>query len=175
MSSQISRILSDEHKKILRLIDALNEKSDELQSGKMIDKEFFLRAIDFIRGYADKFHHAKEEDILFKEMCKEDAQKNMHCNPIDMMLYEHDQGRNFVRGMEEGIKENNKVKIFENAKGYVNLLREHIYKEDNILYPMADEVLNKKILQKMLEKFKEVESKMKKDKEKYLNFVKSLT
>ena len=159
-----TKILSEEHKNIIKIIGALNKECDSLESGKPLDKEFFNKAVDFIKNYADKFHHAKEEDILFKEFNKSQS----HCNPTEQMLYEHDLGRNFVKGMEQASKENNKEKLMENARGYSQLLQEHIYKEDNILYPMADEALNEKTQKSMLEKFKKLE----KNKEKYLSVLK---
>lgn len=167
-----TKILSEEHRGILKVIDALVKECNNLESGKEVDKIFFEKAIDFIRNYADKFHHAKEEDILFVELCKSSAE--MHCDPTKQMLYEHDLGRNFVKGIEEGLKENNKNKIIENAMGYTHLLQEHIYREDNILYPMADEALNQDVQELILEKFKEAEDKKfsKGTKEKYLSIVK---
>ena len=92
------------------------------------------------------------------------------------MLHEHDLGRNFVKGMEQALKENNKAKVIENARGYAQLLQEHIYKEDNILYPMADEALNQQIQKSILEKFRQAEHKKfrKGDKESYLSIVKEL-
>ena len=159
-----TKILSEEHKNIIKIIGALNKECGSLESGKPLDKEFFIKAVDFIKNYADKFHHAKEEDILFKEFNKSQS----HCNPAEQMLYEHDLGRNFVKGMEQASKENNKEKLMENARGYSQLLQEHIYKEDNILYPMADEALNEKTQKSMLEKFKKLE----KNKEKYLSVLK---
>jgi len=161
-------ILKKEHENILKIADAIEKECKIIESGKEINKEFLTKAIDFIRNYADRFHHAKEEDILFKEMDKN--QRELHCNPIEQMLYEHDLGRGYVKGMEWGVKENNKDKIIENTRGYCRLLREHIYKEDNVLYPLADEALNKKVQDLMLEKFK----KIGKDKEKYLRFIKEL-
>lgn len=59
---KITKILSDEHKNILRLTKLIEK---ECESGENINKDFFIKAIYFIRNYADKFHHAKEEDILF--------------------------------------------------------------------------------------------------------------
>jgi hemerythrin-like domain-containing protein len=165
-----TKILSDEHQNILKVIDALTKECNVLESGKELNKDFFEKAIDFIRNYADKFHHAKEEDILFKELCKDTVQ--MHCNPIPQMLHEHDLGRNFVKGMEEALKENNKAKVIENARGYIELLQEHIHKEDNILYPMADEALNQQIQEDILGKFKQAESERKADEERCLNIVK---
>jgi hemerythrin-like domain-containing protein len=167
---KLTKALSDEHQNILKVIDALTKECSSLESGKELDKDFFEKAIDFIRNYADKFHHAKEEDILFVELNKEDIE--MHCNPIPQMLHEHDLGRDFVKGMEQALKENNKAKVIENAKGYAQLLQEHIFKEDNILYPMADEALNQQIQKEVLDKFKQAESKRKADEERCLDIVK---
>jgi hemerythrin-like domain-containing protein len=164
-----TQILSEEHENILKVIDALVMECDEIEAGKGIDKAFFEKAIDFIRNYADKFHHAKEEDILFKELCKDNVQ--LHCNPVEQMLYEHDLGRGFVRDLEQGLRENNRSKVVENARGYIQLLQEHIFKEDNILYPMADNVLDQKTQNAMLEEFRKTESK-KFPKDKYLRIVK---
>lgn len=166
------KILNEEHQNILKIIDALLKECDGLKLGKEIDKDFFKKTIEFIRGYADKFHHAKEEDILFIELCKDTVQ--MHCNPTEQMLHEHDLGRNFVKNMELGLKESNRNKIIENARGYSQLLQEHIYKEDNILYPMADEALSQETKKTMLNKFKEVEQKFIGENQKYLSFIKEL-
>ena len=149
-----TKILSEEHQNILKIIEALIKESGALGAGKEIDKTFFEKAIDFIRNYADKFHHAKEEDILFKEFNKAEG---AHCNPVEQMLYEHDLGRNFVKGLEQGLKENNRDKIIENSQGYANLLKEHIFKEDNILYPMIDEVLKQETQELILNQFEEAE------------------
>ena len=167
-----TKILSDEHQNILKVIDTLDRECNALESGSNLDKPFFEKAVDFIQNYADKFHHAKEEDILFIEICKDSVQ--MHCNPTQQMLYEHDQGRDFVKGLIEGLSEENIKKILENARGYANLLRDHIYKEDNILYPMADEALPQEIQESILDRFQKVEIERFSEgtKEKYLNIVK---
>ena len=165
-------ILSEEHKHILSVIDALSKERKNLESGKELDKDFFSKAIDFIKNYADKFHHAKEEDILFEELNKNSEE--MRCNPIEQMLYEHDLGRGFVKGIEQGLKEGNSVKIIENTRNYIQLLQEHILKEDNILYPMADEALSQEINEMMLNKFKKVEQKSIEENKKYLAFVEAL-
>lgn len=167
-----TKILSDEHQNILKVIDALLRECDAIDSGKELDKAFFEKAIDFIRNYADKFHHAKEEDILFKELCKDDVQ--MRCNPVEQMLYEHDTGRKFVKGMEEAVKNNDKEKAVENARNYAHLIQEHIYKEDNILYPMADQALDEDVQKTIVRRFMEVEKKLDKNKERLLSIMKEL-
>lgn len=168
------KILVEEHKNILKMVDALEKECNEIKSGEKVDEDFFRKIIDFIKNYADKFHHAKEEEILFKEFCKTEEEGCLHCNPVEQMIYEHNLGRDFVKGIEEGITEKNKRKIAENALGYVNLIREHIFKEENILYPMAENVLNKKIKERILKKFNEVEKQKKENKKRYLHFIKSI-
>jgi hemerythrin-like domain-containing protein len=158
--SKSTKILSDEHKNILKVVDLLEKECDSLNQ-KPIDRDFFEKVIDFIRNYADKFHHAKEENILFKEFCKSAENGELHCNPVDQMLMEHDMGREFVKGMEIGLNKNDKEELGRNAKGYIGLIREHIFKEDNILYPMADESLSKSVQDSMEKEFKKIEEQNK--------------
>ncbi|MFA4952750.1 MAG: hemerythrin domain-containing protein [Candidatus Pacearchaeota archaeon] len=168
------KILVDEHKNILKLADALEKECNKIKSGEKVNEDFFKKVIDFIRNYADKFHHAKEEDILFKEFCKTAEKGCLHCNPVEQMLYEHDIGRKFVRGIEEGIKEKDKRKIVENSLGYVNLIREHIFKEDNILYPMAENSFDKRTKEEILKKFNKISKDKKIEERKYFLFVRGL-
>jgi len=147
-------MLSEEHQNILKVVNALIHESGKLETDGKINKDFFLKAIDFIETYADKFHHAKEENILFKELIENEQ---MHCNPIPQMLHEHETGRNYVSGMKRALKENNTRGLIENSRGYAYLLQDHIYKEDNILYPMADEALDEETQASILIKFQQVE------------------
>tara|TARA_Y100000310_G_C20526042_1_gene736090 strand:+ start:137 stop:688 length:552 start_codon:yes stop_codon:yes gene_type:complete len=167
-----NKILVDEHINILRIADGIEKECNILNEGKRIDDGFFIAIVDFIRNYADKFHHAKEEDILFKELGKESVQGKMHCNPMDQMLVEHDQGRGFVKAIEEGMSERNRKKVIENALSYVRLIREHISKEDDILYPMAEEALGKEGYNKLLKKFEKVGKE--RDVENYLKLAEKL-
>lgn len=168
------QMLSDEHQKILKVIDALLKECSSLESGSVLNKDFFMKTIDFIRNYADRFHHAKEENILFHEFNQYAKKGKAHCNPVTQMLSEHEEGRKYVKGMEEGVKDNDKQKIIGNARNYAQLLQDHICKEDNILYPMVDEALDKKVKQKMLTEFEQVNTKMKKEINKHLTFYKKL-
>ncbi len=147
-------ILNKEHENILKVIASVERECTALQSGKEIDSEYFTKAIDFIRNYADKFHHAKEEEILFKEFVS--VSEKAHCNPVDQMLHEHDMGREFVKGMETAITSGDKESLIENASSYAALLTDHIHKEDNILYPMTEQVISEETQVEMLAKFKKV-------------------
>lgn len=149
-----TKILSDEHQNILAVISAILREVEKVESGKEPDKKFFEKAIVFIKEYADKFHHSKEENILFCELNKDGVLS--HCNPIKQMLYEHDEGRVFVGGMNESLSFGNMAEFCKNSRGYCELLQEHIFKEDNILYPMADEALNEAVQAEIMEKFAKI-------------------
>ena len=162
---ETTKILNKEHENILKVIASIERECEQLNNGKEIDEKYFEKAIDFIINYADKFHHAKEEDILFEEFNK--VSEQAHCNPVDQMLHEHNIGRNFVKGMKQAIKIKDKEELIKNAQGYAELLKEHIYKEDHILYPMTEEVISEEKQEEMLRKFKEIKSD-----QKYLDYVK---
>ena len=174
MMSKTSKILVGEHENILKVVGALEKECDKIEKGKEVNKDFFEKVIDFVRNYADKFHHAKEEDILFKEFSEAAEEGEAHCNPVEQMLHEHDIGRSFVKGMKLALEESDKEKLVENARGYVGLIREHIFKEDNILYPMTDEVLDEKTEKEMLGKFEKIGEEKASEKEKYVGFVSKL-
>jgi hemerythrin-like domain-containing protein len=150
----ITSVLSEEHQNILKVIDIVLAECDQIETGKQTDKAFFNEVINFIKKYADGFHHAKEEDILFKAML--DSIENMHCNPIPVMLHEHDAGREYVKAMVNAVEQGYSDSLIENARGYCYLLQNHIYKEDNVLYPMAEQAMDDSQKQNVEELYKTV-------------------
>lgn len=152
--SHVTKILSDEHKLILEAIDILTIKTNLLTDVQELDRQFYDDAISFIRDFADRFHHAKEEDILFVELNSDEV--SMHCNPTGQMLYEHELGRSFVRAIEQGLRDGDIKMIKSNVSQYAELLTDHIFKEDMILYPMADQALGMAVQEAMIIKFKKV-------------------
>ncbi len=155
-----TEILMEEHKAILRLLDVLRKISANLQNGNTVSVDTMEKAVDFIRTFADKCHHAKEEYVLFKFM--EEHGMPRHGGPVGVMLMEHDQGRNYVSGMAEAVKEMKKgndagKKYIENALNFAELLSQHIHKEDNILYPMAEEMMEEGDEEKLLMEFEKSE------------------
>jgi hemerythrin-like domain-containing protein len=173
MASKSSKMLSSEHENILIVVDVLEQNLNGL-TGKGIDKNFFEKVIGFIKNYSDKLHHAKEEDILFKEFDFVAERGGTHCNPTKQMLYEHDHGRESVKLMEEGIEKDDKEKLIQGAKEYIQLIRDHIFKEDNILYPMADEALSEEIKENIFKKFQEINETKKEEIKKYEEYIKNL-
>jgi hemerythrin-like domain-containing protein len=134
--------LSHEHEAILEMIRILGKMADRLEAGAAVDPGDLEQAVEFIRVFADKCHHAKEEGHLFPEMEKAGIPRDR--GPIGVMLGEHVEGRNHVAAMAEaipGIRKGDRRAVtafIAGARGYGGLLTPHIFKEDHILYPMAD-------------------------------------
>lgn len=154
-------ILMKEHRVIEKVIRALKGMMREVRADERPPVEDLEKAVDFIRTFADKCHHGKEEGLLFPTLERRGIPKEG--GPIGVMLHEHDQGRSFVRRMLEGIKavksgDDKGYEIFlDNALGYTELLESHIFKEDNILYPMGKGVLDEAEVKRLLESFEKVE------------------
>ncbi len=145
MKRDITAALVNEHVLIKRMLSLLERNASRTAEGRYTDYRFYLDGVDFIRNYADRFHHAKEEDVLFAALIANGMPREH--SPVAAMLMEHEQGRAFVRAMEEaaqaalaGKPGQNKL-IAANALAYAALLREHITKEDDILYPLAERIL----------------------------------
>ena len=143
---QATDILMQEHEVILRVIGALEIETDRLAAGQDVRPGFFLDAADFIKGFADGCHHKKEEGVLFKAMARSRFAAGKS-GPIGVMLAEHEQGRAYTRGMRDAANrlaagdETARAEVVNNARGYAALLRQHIQKENGILFPMADQVI----------------------------------
>ncbi len=156
--------LKAEHQVILRMIKVLIVASEKLERGEDVSLDVFEKAVDFIRTFADRCHHGKEQDTLFPLMSERGIPRPG--GPIAVMLMEHEQGRQYVRGLAEALAKYErgdkaaKSAIVENARGYAELLDQHIYKEDNILYPMGDKVLSKSDNKELLEKFEKIEKEI---------------
>lgn len=147
--------LKKEHEKIKLMLKVLDKICQKLRKKEKVDFSDFERILKFIKNFADKCHHGKEEDLLFKELEKAGVPKEG--GPIGVMLSEHDLGRNYVKEFEGRIKEKNSEKIIENAQNYIKLLTQHIEKEDNILYPMADKILSENKDKELIEGFEKIE------------------
>ncbi|MCF6157993.1 MAG: hypothetical protein E3K32_05345 [wastewater metagenome] len=127
--------LVDEHGLIKRLLALIPHIVEYIENSVNVDKELVLQCVDFIRAYADKYHHMKEEDILFKYV-------DNNAEIIQIMYKDHDTGRNHVRQVIEGAEKGNKAQIREHLLAYRELLMQHIKKEDEILYPWIDRQLS---------------------------------
>lgn len=158
---EATEILMSEHRVIERVLNTLDKASDRLEKGEHIRPGFFIDAADFIKGFADGCHHMKEEGVLFKALARNGLSETS--GPVAVMLNEHGQGRAFTRNMRAAAERLEKgdrqaVKdVLENARGYTALLRQHIYKEDHILFPLSDTKIPIKEQAQVTEDFEKVE------------------
>lgn len=151
--------LKDDHETIKRVLDALQKLMKNSHAPSL---DAWAKAIDFIRNFADKCHHLKEEKILFPAL--EEHGMPVDGGPIGMMLFEHEEGRAYVRNMAEALELANEdanaalPRLFENAAAYSRLLRQHIEKENEILFQMADAALTPEEQKDLLRAFEEQEA-----------------
>ena len=140
-----TEVLSEEHRVIERVIGALETGTWLLSQDGTIRPEFFIEATNFIKGFADGCHHMKEEGVLFKAMVANGMP--LEGSPVAAMLQEHEMGREYTRGLREAAErlkagdQTARPDVIYNAKHYAALLRQHIGKEDQILFPMADQLI----------------------------------
>ncbi len=135
-----------EHERILAVIACLRAACRSAQASGRIDAETFRQAIDFIRGYADAWHHAKEEEHLFPALVAMGLPREG--GPVGVMLHEHELGRAHARAMADNLDaaaDGHAAAVdavIRHGVGYAELLEGHIRKENGILFEMADRILS---------------------------------
>jgi hemerythrin-like domain-containing protein len=155
-----SAVLRDEHKTILRVLDVLEKITAKSDSGGGLDIGSSRRCVEFFRLFADACHHAKEEDLLFPVLEQRGIPREG--GPIGVMLYEHTVGRELTRKMGEAVEAldagdaSGEEAFRAAARQYLELLRNHIFKEDNILFTMGDRVMSENDQSDLCGKFCEV-------------------
>ncbi len=138
--------LIEDHNIILRMLKILNRSINILENGKNVPIEIFDKSIDFINFYADKYHHSKEENIVFKLM--KERGYSMDNGIIKLLTKEHNLARNYIFKFEEAVTrfnqgdETSRSDIIENARKFSLLLSHHIHKENEIFYQMVDQILS---------------------------------
>lgn len=154
--------LKHEHQVILMVLDAAEREAQWIQDTGEVQAEDLDKMLDFFRNFADRCHHAKEEKLLFVKM--QERGMPTHSGPIAVMLQEHDEGRGRVRAVAEALPQARNddasaiAAVRTNLLAYVQLLRAHIDKEDNVLYPMADRLFTPEDQQALTEAFEKVET-----------------
>jgi hemerythrin-like domain-containing protein len=138
---QAIETLMHEHRVIEQVLGSLETFALNIRREADADRETVKEYGDFFKNFADRRHHGKEEDRLFAKMNAYGFPKEY--GPVAVMLAEHVEGRGHVGALVsigEGagpLSAEERDAVVEHALAYVPLLRAHIMKEDNILYPMA--------------------------------------
>jgi hemerythrin-like domain-containing protein len=123
-----------------KVIKSMETTIQLLESGKKIPESILVPVLDFSKNFTDVCHHSKEEQSLFPAL--EKAGMPTHMGPIAKMLMEHEITRKIGNNMNESAKnyfENDKAsELISDMKKYVEHVTEHLWKENNRLFMMAE-------------------------------------
>lgn len=140
-----------EHANIKRMLKLVRMFCYKLYNREDVDFNDIDKMMDFIKNYADKHHHGKEELKLFNRMVEHlgvAAQKLVN----NGMLVEHDMGRFYIQELKialDDYKNGNDEAVLDviaNAISYTHLLDRHIQKENDLVYPFAKNNFKKEIM-----------------------------
>jgi hemerythrin-like domain-containing protein len=154
---KVSENLVSEHKAIWIALDVIERMYKKVRSNEEVDYNDLTGILDFLGEFADKCHHAKEEKYLFPEL-EAVGMKNLG-GPIEAMLVQHKHGRELIQQMWTSL-ENRKIDkqaFARAASSYVNLMRNHIKKENSLLFTTADKKFPALTQEKMNQDFENLE------------------
>ena len=144
----------------LRILDKICQKIE--QSGEIINLQHIDQLLEFFKVFVDKCHHGKEEELLFPAL--ENVGVSREGGPIEVLLHEHQQGREYVQNMNAVLSQYTKgnrkavAEFVKTARGYINLLDQHIDKENSVLFPLAETHLSEQEQAKLWEGFELIET-----------------
>jgi len=153
--------LIHEHEAIRVMLSIMSKIAENIRDEKEFVIKDILKIVGFLKTFADKCHHGKEETALFPALVL--AGISNENGPIGVMLKEHAIGRKHINEISSEIENfkagqiSSSYVIATSLINYVNLLHNHILKEENILFPLANKVLTEDIQKEILKKFKETE------------------
>ena len=139
-----------EHSVIKKLVFSIPFLAAEFEENPSTTQELIEEGLDFIRRYADRFHHAKEEDVLFKYF-------DENAEIFQVMYKDHEQARSHVRQTHDALEKGDDKAVLHNLHAYGDLLKEHIQKEDEVLYPWIDRNLTDSQVGELFTKFSSID------------------
>lgn len=156
----VTEKLKAEHQFILRWISWMEGLAmTDAQTGADASNSQLLKHVEnvvgFISDYADAYHHSKEEDVLFRYLAHPGVLTE--CNPLPVMLSEHAAARTILRQMQYAASLADVGGLIEQVRLYAGLLKQHIFKEDNILYQMAEQGLTMSMKQQILAEYSAID------------------
>jgi len=156
-----TQILRDEHEAILKMLDVSERVAQQFDRGGKVRPEVLADLLEFFRVFADRCHHTKEEELLFPLLERKGIPREG--GPVGVMLHEHEEGRALIKKLAEAAeayregKEGAALRWSEAAQAYAQLLRGHIFKENNVLFPMAERILTAEEQAQLAEDFERLE------------------
>lgn len=157
--SQAIHDLRREHDAILLALEILAEINQRLAADQLVELSDLQDFVAFLKEFADKLHHGKEEGLLFPALVE--AGVAMEGGPVGELLWEHVHGRHSIAAMEAALQPDFDATAFAAAaQGYADLLSAHIEKENGVLFPLAERVLPKDRRQALFAAFEAYDDKV---------------
>ncbi len=152
--------LENEHEGIKIVFRILKQMCDSLKSDQTLNISHFEGILEFFQIFVDKCHHGKEEDLLFPEMIQAGIPEQ---GPIAVMLSEHTTGRSHIKAIGQMLtrfKSGDTAvaeALAQECEQYISLMRDHIEKENTILYPMGESRFSKETDERLYQSFETLE------------------
>ena len=159
-------ILEAEHRVIERVVGSMPTLIRMLEAGQEIEAGLLQDVVEFMRTFADRCHHGKEETHLFPVLVGKGV-PDTGC-PIGGLTHEHQQGRVLVKDLAAAVgayagDASAKESLIHSLRGVVGHYPQHIWKEDFLLFPMTNKVLGPGDQHELLAKFAQVEAEIGED------------
>ena len=157
-------ILIDEHVFIRQFLEILAVSLKNMEQGKRPSKEFFEKSVSFARDFTDKYHHFKEEYILFNRLAEK--KKGEIDAQVQSLKFQHERGRALIGDVAKALEgyakgqEAQTLILLESLAAYTSLMRQHVHREDHILYPMVEKGIPWDEYRGLLEVFQQEGKKM---------------
>ena len=144
--------LVDEHTLIKRFIAIVPDLIERLDVESARGRQMIVDGVDFVRTFADRCHHAKEEEILFSFL-------DPDLDILKAMLDDHRRGRARVKDLLDALERRDRDGAAASLAGYATILTDHIRKEDDILYPWVDRILSTHQIGEIYARFDEADER----------------
>lgn len=161
MEKKPTQILEEEHHLIQQVVGSMAALADRVYEGEQAEKQTLVNLTEFMRVFVEKCHHEKEDHHLFPLLVSKGVPV-VGC-PIGALTHEHEAGRKLTvelgAAVEAYLKSPAEMRQFlvMTLRGIIALYPGHIWKENYLLFPMTDKMLNEKEQQELAEKFELVE------------------
>jgi hemerythrin-like domain-containing protein len=130
-----TEVLIEDHKIVSRALDVLDEFAARVKSDAHVSEEDVETILRFLREFADNHHQGREESALFPQLMNTSISNK---GPLHQMIFEHDQERSLVEGLEEALHTKKGDEFVHFASRLTSLMRAHIDKEDKVLFKIAE-------------------------------------
>lgn len=164
-ASKAIEMLEAEHRVILKIVGVLGVIADALEAGRAVNVQTLSDLIEFMRTFADRCHHGKEETYLFPALARRGV-PTQGC-PLGGLTHEHQKGRVLVAELDQAVQAHvtqaapaARATIVRCLRDLIALYPNHIWKEDYMVFPMTGKVLTEADNAELQRQFEAVEAEI---------------